>query len=130
MWLFLAKDITCWNTNTGSTDGSYSTKGDRDIQTENYGDATKRRKKYCSTFPRKLISFKIIFYIITFYINTSILQAGTSVEETKPKANEPPRLIAIGNIDAPNLTFSVYADQHATFVVSAVESLIYLYALF
>ncbi|XP_051157271.1 uncharacterized protein LOC127279141 [Leptopilina boulardi] len=59
-----------------------------------------------------------------------LFQAGTSVEETKPKANEPPRLIAIGNIDAPNLTFSVYADQHAMFVVSAVESLIHLYALF
>lgn len=39
-------------------------------------------------------------------------------------------MIGVGDINLPNLSFSLYVDQQAMFAGSAIESLIHMYALF
>ncbi|XP_033228847.1 uncharacterized protein LOC117180457 [Belonocnema kinseyi] len=52
------------------------------------------------------------------------IRSGTTISQTQPKADEPQRLIGIGNLEMANRTYSLYVNEEAIFCGSAIEALI------
>ena len=78
-------------------------------------------------------SFCIIFFknkLILYKNLIFFLQENTPIAMTKPRAYEPPRLIAIGRNEFTNLEFFIYVDQEVMFSGGAVDALLQLFALY